>query len=106
MMRGLQFEEVWKALYKSYSKRALGQMLLTRLSIPLEEIVPDGTTKDMAFDLLRTAEMQGWEVDLIREAYRFNAESDPKNVGNVALLQVYERYGLAPAVSMQQSGTE
>jgi hypothetical protein len=106
MMRGLQFEEVWKALYKSYSKRALGQMLLTRLSIPLDEIVPDGATKDMAFDLLRTAEMQGWEVDLIREAYRFNAENDPKNVGNVVLLQVYEKYGLAPALSMQHSGTE
>jgi hypothetical protein len=106
MMRGVQFEEVWKALYGSYATDELAQMLRTRLNVDLEDIVAPGAKKTVAFELLQAAERQGWEVDLIREAYRFNAENDPKNVGNAALLRVYEKYGLAPAVSMQLSGTE
>jgi hypothetical protein len=103
-MKGLQFEEVWKALFQSYGKKSLGQMLLTRLDKDLEDFVADGPLKDMAFDLLKTAEMEGWEVDLIREAYRFNAGNDPRNVGNQALLKVYEKYGLAPRLSLQDAG--
>jgi hypothetical protein len=104
MMQGVQFEEVWKALFQSYTPRGLGQMLRSRLGIVLENIVRDGSTKDMAFDLLRAAEMEGWEVDLIREAYRFNADSDPRNLGNPALLRVYEKYGLAPRLNLQKAG--
>jgi hypothetical protein len=104
MMKGVQFEEVWKALFQSYGRKTLGQMLLTRLDKDLEDIVADGPVKDMAFDLLKTAEMEGWEVDLIREAYRFNAGNDPRNVGNPALLKVYEKYGLAPRLSLQDAG--
>lgn len=97
MMTGVQFNEVWTALYTGYSKNSLRQMLKTRLDTELDDIVGDGPMKDMAFDLLSSAEREGWEVDLVREAYRFN----PRNRD---LLSVYQKYGLAPEASVQQGG--
>jgi Trypsin-like peptidase domain/Effector-associated domain 1 len=97
MMPGVQFEEVWKALYTGYTKKSLEQMLRTRLTIDLDDIVADGPMKDMAFDLLGNAEREGWTTDLIREAYQFNAR-------NQELLRVYQKYGFAPAVSAQEGG--
>src|SRR5947209_405763 len=97
MMPGVQFEEVWKALYTGYSKKSLEQMLRIRLTIGLDDIVADGPMRDMAFDLLTNSEREGWTTDLIREAYQFN----PRNPD---LLKIYEKYGLAPGVSAQQAG--
>ena len=68
MMPGVQFEEVWKALYTGYTKNSLKQMLRFRLNTDLDDIVADGPMKDMAFELLGAAEREGWDVDLIREA--------------------------------------
>jgi hypothetical protein len=97
MMPGVQFEEIWKALYTGYSRKSLEQMLKFRLNIDLDTIVAEGPVRDMVFDLLSQSEREGWTTDLIREAYRYN----PRNPD---LLRVYEKYGLAPAVSAQQSG--
>src|SRR5262245_36137228 len=97
MMPGVQFEEVWKALYGGYTKKSLEQMLRTRMTIGLDNIVADGPMKDMTFDLLGQSEREGWTTDLIREAYQFN----PRNAD---LLRIYEKYGLAPAVNAQQAG--
>ena len=97
MMPGVQFEDVWKALYTGYTKKTLEQMLRTRLAIDLDDIVGDGPMKDMAFDLLGTAEREGWGIDLIREAYQFNPR-------NAELLKVYQKYGLSPEVSGQAAG--
>ena len=97
MMPGVQFEDVWKALYTGYTKKSLEQMLRTRLAIDLDDIVGDGPMKDMAFDLLGTAEREGWGIDLIREAYRYNPR-------NGELLKVYQKYGLSPEVSGQSAG--
>ena len=97
MMPGVRFEEIWKALYSAYTKRSLEQMLRTRLSIDLGVMVGDGPVRDMTFDLLGEAERQGWEVDLVREAYRFNP-------GNAELLGIYAKYGLAPGAAVQAGG--
>jgi hypothetical protein len=97
MMPGVQFEEVWKAFYTGYTKKSLEQMLRTRLTVDLDDIVADGPMKDMAFDLLSTAEREGWTTDLIREGYQFNPR-------NAAILTVYQKYGFAPGVSAQQAG--
>jgi len=97
MMPGVQFEEVWKALYAGYTRKSLEQMLRMRLDQNLEDIVAEGPMKDIAFDLLSLAERGGWEVDLIREAYR----SNPRNT---ELLKVYQKYGLAPGISVQHAG--
>jgi hypothetical protein len=99
MMAGVQFEEVWKALYTGYSKKSLEQMLKFRLNIGLDDIVADGPMRDMAFDLLSNSEREGWTTDLIREAYQFN----PRNAD---LLKIYSKYGLAPGVSAQQAGAD
>src|SRR5262245_9209870 len=98
MMPGVQFEEVWKAFYTGYTKKSLEQMLRTRLSIDLDDIVDDGPMKNMAFDLLSTSEREGWTTDLIREGYQFNPR-------NQELLKVYQKYGFAPGVSAQEAGT-
>ncbi len=97
MMPGVQFEEVWKALYTGYSKKSLEQMLRFRLNIGLDDVVADGPMKDMAFDLLSQSEREGWTTDLIREAYQFN----PRNAD---LLKLYQKYGFTPGVSAQQAG--
>src|SRR5262249_7223311 len=98
MMPGVQFEEVWKAFYTGYTKKSLEQMLRTRLTIDLDDIVADGPMKNMAFDLLSTSEREGWTTDLIREGYQFNPR-------NQELLKVYQKYGFAPGVSAQEAGT-
>lgn len=97
MMPGVQYEEVWKALYTGYSKRSLEQMLRFRLNTDLDSIVAGGSMQDVVFDLLGQSEREGWTTDLIREAYRFN----PRNPD---LLRIYEKCGLAPGVSAQRGG--
>jgi V8-like Glu-specific endopeptidase len=99
MMRGVQYEEVWKVLYTGYSKKSLEQMLRFRLDIDLDSIVAGGPMRDIVFDLLSQAEREGWTTDLIREAYRYN----PRNPD---LLKIYEKYGLAVGLSVQDSGAE
>ncbi len=94
MMPGVQFEEIWKALSSGYSKKSLQQMLLFRLNKDLDDLVADGSMRDMVFDLLSQAEREGWTTDLVREGYLYN----PRNFD---LLKVYEKYHLAPAVSVQ-----
>jgi len=94
MMPGVQFEEIWKAFSSGYSKKSLQQMLLFRLNKDLDDLVADGSMRDMVFDLLSQAEREGWTTDLVREAYLYN----PRNFD---LLKVYEKYHLAPAVSVQ-----
>ena len=69
-------------------------MLLFRLNVDLDDIVADWLMKDMVFDLLSQAEKEGWTTDLVREGYLYN----PRNFD---LLKVYEKYHLAPAVSVQ-----
>jgi hypothetical protein len=98
MMRGVQFEEIWTALHTGYSRKSLQQMLKFRLNVNLDDIVADGPVRDMVFDLLTLTEREGWTTDLVREGYLFN----PRNPD---LLKVYQKYGLAPAVSGQQAGT-
>jgi hypothetical protein len=96
-MPGVQLEEIWKALYTGYAKNSLRQMLRMRLNVDLDDIVPDGSMKDMTFELLDVAGREGWEVDLIRESYRFNS-------GNADLMRVYQKYGLASQADVQQGG--
>jgi hypothetical protein len=99
MMPGVHFEEVWKAIRTAFTKKTLKQMLRTRLTKDLDEIAEDGSVTEMAFDLLTAAEREGWMIDLIREAYQFN----PRN-GD--LEKVHQKYGLAPGLSVQNSGAE
>lgn len=97
LMPGVQFEEYWNALNDAYSKDSLSRMLRLRLDRRLDHLVGGGPLPDMTFELLSCAEREGWHVDLIQAAHQFN----PKNA---ALAQVYDKYGLAPNLSIQQAG--
>jgi hypothetical protein len=94
MMPGVQLEEIWNAFTAGYTKKSLQQMLMFRLNKDLDDLVGDGSMRDMVFDLLTLAEREGWTTDLVREGYLYN----PRNND---LLKVYEKYHLAPAVSVQ-----
>ncbi|MEI8209208.1 MAG: trypsin-like peptidase domain-containing protein [Methylococcales bacterium] len=90
-------EEVVKALLDGYDKSSLTQMLAFRLNKNLGVIVADGPLKNVVFDLMVTAEREGWDFDLVREAYRANP-------GNRSLLKVYEKFGIAPKIDLVKSG--
>jgi len=98
MMPGIQFEDIWKALTGCFSKNSLKQMLRARLNRRLDDIVADGSLKDMTFELLETAEKEGWADNLAREAFRYNP-------GCPELVTVSGRYGFAVGVSLQLGGT-
>jgi hypothetical protein len=97
MMPGIQFEEFWKALRSAYSKNTLSQMIRVRLGRRLDDIVADGPLQDMTFELIQTAEQEGWEVDLIREAHKYVP-------GNSDLMRVYQKYGLSTVADVQSKG--
>jgi|JI10StandDraft_1071094.scaffolds.fasta_scaffold26053_4 hypothetical protein len=98
MIPGLQLEEIWKAFLSAYDKKSLTILLRTRLDRDLLDIVGDGAFRDMAFELLDTAEMEGWQGDLVRAAYRYNP-------ANEDMLRVYEKYGFAPKIDLLQGGS-
>ncbi len=97
LMPGVQVEEYWNALNAAYDRDSLARMLKLRLNRGLDHLVADGPFADMTFELLSVAEREGWHVELIQAAHHFNP-------GNAALMEVYDKYGLAPAVRIQQSG--
>jgi hypothetical protein len=97
MMPGLKLEEVRDALVDGYDQDSLTQMVRFRLNKKLDAIVAPGPFRNRAFDLLDVADQEGWDTQLICEAYRFRP-------GNTALLQVYEKYGLAPRITVQKAG--
>ena len=96
-MQGVQMEELSKAFLDGYNKASLKQMLRFRLEKDMEDIVADGPLKNIVFDLLDLADQEGWDADLVREAYRANP-------GNESLLRVYEKFGLAPKISVVRGG--
>ncbi len=90
-------EEIRDAIVDGYNKASLKQMLSFRLEKDLEDIVADGPLKNVVFDLLNIADQEGWDGELVREAYRYN----PKNE---AMLRVYENYGIAPKIELVKAG--
>lgn len=90
-------EAVRDAFLDAYSRTSLTQMLRLRLDKDLADIVADGPLKTMVFDLIDLSDQEGWDAALIREAYRYNS-------GNEAMLQIYEKYGMAPKVDLTKAG--
>jgi hypothetical protein len=99
MMPGIKLEKVRDALADAYDEDSLEQMLRTRLNKRLFNIVARAPLETVAYKLLEKADMQGWDVDLIREAQRFNP-------GHPGLRQVYEQYGMAPEIRLTKGNVE
>lgn len=90
-------EEIRNALLEAFSRDSLSQMLRLRLDKRLGNIVPQGAFETEVFNLLERADEEGWDVALVREAYRFNS-------GNISMLGIYEKYGLGPDIGIQFGG--
>ena len=97
LMPGANFDEVWKALSGAFDQNTLTNMMRVGLGKRLDHYTGAGTFTQMTFELLQRAEMEGWHVELIQAAHRFNS-------GNAALTLVHAKYGLSPSISVQDAG--
>lgn len=93
VVAGVTVEQAQKAICAAFDYNSLQQMLRLRLSLRLEDLVDRGKMLDVAFDLLEVAERSGWQKELIREAYKYNAAQSPTNVGHPDLCAVYQQFG-------------
>ena len=100
MMAGVDFGEFQEALVDAFDKDDLEMLVRVRLNKRLDTIVKPGTFKHVAFQLLTWTEQQGTPavIDLAWAAYL-------ERPRNEKLRRIYEKFGLAPAVSCQELGT-
>jgi hypothetical protein len=90
-MQGIQMQQVRDALVSAFDQDTLTQMLKFRLDKDLFAMVAPGALNNVVFGLLRAAEMEGWEAELIEAAY----QERPRNP---KIRAVYQTYRLAPGV--------
>jgi Trypsin-like peptidase domain/Effector-associated domain 1 len=98
MMPGVDFGEFQDGILEGFDKVELEQLLRVRLNTRLDNVVGAGAFGKVVFELLNWAERRGLEADLARAAYLERPNNDK-------LRNVYEKYGMAPPVSVQSSGT-
>ena len=77
-----------EAFISAFTTEELSEFLLSRLERRLESITRPGNLSTMVFNLVWTAETQGWLTDLIANAH----ESRPRDM---ALAEVAEQLGLS-----------
>src|SRR4051794_16700088 len=97
MMTGVQFTEFQEALVSGFDSASLAELVRQRLGKRLDVIVGGGPFAKTVFDLIGWAERNGYEVELVRAAY----QEVPRNL---EVRRLYEKYGMAPRVSIQQAG--
>lgn len=99
MMPGVDFQEFQLALVDAFDDSSLAATVRYYLNKRLDTIVARGTITDMTFDLLCWAEREGSPVvvELARAAYL----ARPRNE---KIRRIYEKFGMAPAVSCQSAG--
>jgi V8-like Glu-specific endopeptidase len=96
-MPGVDFGEFQEGLAEAFDEDELTFMLRVNMNIQLKKIVAPGSFDSVTFKLLEWAERKGLEAELARTAYRARPN-------NARLRQVYEKYGMAPTVSVQAAG--
>ena len=99
MMAGVAVGEFQDALVDAFEIIDLEQLVRKRLNEDLENIVKPGNTRYVVFQLIEWADQQGTPVvaDLARAAYLERPRNDK-------IRQIYEKFGMAPAASVQQAG--
>lgn len=89
-LTGQQYMEFQDALIHAFPRLSkLRQMVRFRLERNLDTITLGENLAEIAFDLIQTAEAEGWVLQLINAAY----ESNP---GNPKLMLFVQQFGLAP----------
>jgi trypsin-like peptidase/effector-associated domain 1 (EAD1)-containing protein len=100
MIPGVDFGEFQQALVDGFDPNTLEMFARIRLNLRLDRIVKPGSFDYVVFQLLTWAEQQGPSVvvDLARAAY-LERPDRPQ------VRRIYEKFGLAPEVSLQDAGT-
>lgn len=89
-LTGQQYQQLSEALRAAFPLRRLREMLRFKLEKELDDISLADDYQGIVFDLIRTAEAEGWTDRLILAA----RETNP---GNALLLKFSQQFGLAPA---------
>jgi hypothetical protein len=98
MMPGVNLAEIQQAIVEAFSPNDLEQLVRVRLNERLDVIVnTNSPQRYIVFQLLTWAEQHGREVELMRAAYLARP-------GNDKVRRIYEKFGMAPAVSVQEAG--
>lgn len=98
MMPGIQLEEIRDAFTDAFDEDSLAEMMRLRVGRKLANLVNTKSAfPTLVFNLLEKADQQGWDVVLVKEAYRYSP-------GNRQLRAVYEKYGLAPEIALSTAG--
>ena len=100
MMPGAAVAEFRDALTDAFDSKDLQALVKIHFNQPLGNIVNlAGPLNHVVFELIEWAEHQGTPViiNLARAAYRERPQNDK-------VRQIYEKFGMAPALSMQDAG--
>lgn len=96
-MPGVDFGEFHEGLAGAFDEGELARLLRFQMDVDLRKIVRPADFDTVTFDLLEWVERRGREVELARAAYLARPN-------NSQLQRVYEKYGMAPAASLQTAG--
>jgi hypothetical protein len=88
-LTGQQYQQFSEALRDAFNEAGLRRMLRFRLERNLDDIVIARSLEELVFEVIGTAEAEGWTDRLLRAA----RESNP---GNAMLLAFSQQFGLAP----------
>jgi hypothetical protein len=81
-LTGSQYERLLEALLSAFPRpRDLRRMLRLKLGLNFDDVVQAGTGRDMVFELIETAEAEGWIADLVAAA----REQNPMNADLAAI---------------------
>jgi trypsin-like peptidase/effector-associated domain 1 (EAD1)-containing protein len=120
-MRGVEFAEVRDTIARVFNADEFDMFLFERLDFDRPVHVADGPFKTVVWNVLRAAEMQGWEANLIAEvagvrpgrpdvqemyqkyAAALVGEARRSKVDE-AVRQGLEKFGLGPKANLQRAG--
>jgi V8-like Glu-specific endopeptidase len=94
-LTGAQYQQLSDALRDAFTKQRLAEMIRFKLDKNLDDISLGGDYRQVVFELIRTAEAEGWTDQLLLAA----RESNP---GNASLLAFAQQLGAAPPTPPRQ----
>lgn len=98
MMPGVTFEEIRNQITDAFSPNELAALVRERMNVQIERVTAlNATFDDQVFQLLAWAERNGRDVELVRVSAR-------ARLGHAGMQAVYQKYGLAIPVSLQEAG--
>ncbi len=97
MMPGVTFQEIRDAIIDAYTPQSLEETLLFQMNERLDDITLAADFGHRVFLLLKWAEKNGREVELVQAM----AKERPRNA---KMQEIYKKYGMAIAVCVENAG--